>query len=205
VKKATPISQKSLRRMVETCDAGTLRDCRDHLLLVLGMGLMGRRSELVALNVDDVVEVDEGLLIYIAMSKTDKAAEGEEVAIEPGTYPGTDPVRALRRWREALASRGELRGRLLRGLRKGGHLLPSLSTEHVNKIVRERARLAELPNWQTYSAHSLRAGGLTSALQQGALLGVAARHGRWKDTSPVVNGYARMEDRWRDNPMRGVL
>lgn len=205
VKKATPISQDSLRRMVETCDLATVGGCRDHLLLTLGMGLMGRRSELVGLNLDDVVETDRGILVYIALSKTDKSGEGEEVAIENGTYEGTDPVRALRMWREILGSRGITSGRLLRSVGKGGRLGRSLSADAVNDVVKDRARRAGLSNPDSYSAHSLRAGGLTASLREGTPLGVAAAHGRWKPTSPVVNGYARTEDRWRDNAMRGVL
>lgn len=205
VKKATPISVDSLRRMIDTCDPNTLVGCRDHLLLVLGIGLMGRRSEIVALNMDDVTETERGLLVYIAVSKTDKAAEGEEVAIERGAFEGTDPVLAVRRWRDLLAVHGVVGGKLLRSVTKTGRIGEKLPPESVNDIVKDRAARAGLPNPDSYSAHSLRAGGMTAALRAGIPLGVAARHGRWKETSPVVVGYARTEDRWRDNAMRGVL
>jgi hypothetical protein len=31
-----------------------------------------------------------------------------------------------------------------------------------------------------------------------------ARHGRWKDGSPVLLGYLEDANRWTDNPMQGV-
>lgn len=205
-KMAPALSPTNLRRMIETCDLGTLLGARDRVLLVLGYGLMGRRSELVALNVSDVTEDEVGLLVYIGKSKTDQDAEGETVAVPRGAFDNTDPVAALHRWLEALASReGNPTGRLLRSLTKGGGLGRSLSPGAVSDVVKDRARRAELPNPDSYSAHSLRAGGPTAALRAGVPIGVAARHGRWKPTSPVVNKYARTEDRWRDNAMRGVL
>ena len=192
--------------MVATCDLDASVGCRDHLLLVLGMGLMGRRSELVALNLDDVWEdEDRGLVVYVGMSKTDKAAAGEEVAIERGVFDQTDPVASLRRWRAVLDDHGIRHGRLLRSVSFKGRIGERLPVKTVNAMLKARARQAGLVHPDGYSAHSLRSGGMTASLREGTPLGVAAAHGRWSPTSPVVIGYARTEDRWRDNAMRGVL
>lgn len=206
VRKATPISRESLRLMVETCDLAIPIGCRDHLILVLGMGLMGRRSELVSLNLDDVWEdEDRGLVVHIAMSKTDKAAAGEEVAIGRGIFDQTDPVASLRRWRAVLDAHAIRHGRLLRSISGKGRIGERLPVKTVNAMVKARARQAGLVNPDGYSGHSLRSGGMTASLREGTPLGVAAAHGRWSPTSPVVIGYARTEDRWRDNAMKGVL
>lgn len=204
-KMAPPISPTSLRLMLEVCDPTALVGTRDRALLTLGYGLMGRRSELVALHRHHVVrDGDDGLVVTIAQSKTDQDAEGDEVAVPRGVFEQTDPVAAVESWQEALDSRGA-QGRLFRSIDRHGRLGDHLSASVVNDIIKARAQQADLPNARAYSAHSLRAGALTAALRAGVPLGVAARHGRWSPTSPVVNQYARTEARWRDNAMKGVL
>jgi hypothetical protein len=56
----------------------------------------------------------------------------------------------------------------------------------------------------SYTAHSLRAGGATAAYRAGVVVSSIAEHGRWAKNSPVVLGYIRSVDKWRDNPMRGI-
>jgi hypothetical protein len=51
---------------------------------------------------------------------------------------------------------------------------------------------------------ALRAGGTTVAYAAGVPVSVIAAHGRWEKDSPVVLGYIRAVDRWRDNAMRDV-
>lgn len=171
---------------------------------MLGLAMMGRRSELVALSLDDVRETAEGLEITVRMSKTDQDAEGAEVALPYGQHPETCPVRVVRAWRDALAEQGITSGRLLRSMTRHGRVGASMSTDAVADVVRERAVAAGLPHARDYSAHSLRAGGATSAYKAGAPVSVIAAHGRWAEGSPVVLGYVRAVDRWKDNPMRRV-
>ncbi|GGM84730.1 integrase [Longimycelium tulufanense] len=204
VRKATPITVDALRAMIATTDPGTLIGLRDRVLCVLGLALYGRRSELTALQLYDLVEVDHGLLVYIRTSKTDQAARGVEVAIPYGTDPTTCPVRLVRAWRATLAEHGITTGPLLRSVDRHGNLGPSLSTDGLRRIVQGLARRAALPYPETYSAHSLRAGGATSSAQAGAPVSAIAAHGRWSPSSTVVHNYVRAVDQWRDNPLRGV-
>ena len=74
----------------------------------------------------------------------------------------------------------------------------------INDIVQRAAARAELPHAADYTAHNLRTGGATSAYRAWAPVSSIARHGRWAPNSPVVLGYIRSVDRWRDNPMRAV-
>ncbi|WP_246646602.1 FAD-dependent oxidoreductase [Nonomuraea ceibae] len=76
--------------------------------------LMGRRSELVALQRDDVREVAEGLEVTIRTSKTDKDSAGETIAIPRGSHPLTNPVAAWRDCLHVLDQAGHPTGRLLR-------------------------------------------------------------------------------------------
>jgi integrase len=203
-KQAPPIILDTLRAMIAATDSATLLGLRDRALLVLGFALMGRRSELAALDISDVTETADGLEVLIRMSKTDQDAVGEIVAIPRGTHPDTDPVRVLHAWLAALAEHGVEAGRLLRSVNRWGQLSDSISEDGINKAVRAAAERAGLPNPQTYSAHSLRAGGATAAYKAGAPISQITRHGRWADGSPTVNRYIRAADRWSDNAMRGV-
>lgn len=205
-RKAPPITLEAFRSMISVCDPDTLLGKRDRILLILGVALMGRRSELAALEAHDVTVTEDGLLIYIRQSKTDQDAKGEEVAVPYGVHADTDPVRALRSWRDAIEHHGITDGPLLRTVRSGsGTPRGPMNGHSINAAIRRLAIAAGLPHADRYTAHSLRAGGATMAYKAGAPISAIARQGRWKDGSAVVLGYIRAVDKWRDNPMRGVL
>lgn len=204
VKKATPISLDDLQKMIDACHPATYRGVRDRLILVLGWAGMFRRSELAALMFGDVHEVPDGLIVFVARSKTDKDALGAEVPIPPGTHPESDPVRLLRTYLEVAAAQGITSGRLFRGVTRGGRVTGDITDYAINELIKAAAVRAKLPNPSGYTAHSLRAGGATAAYRKGAAVSTIANHGRWAPNSPVVLGYIRSVDRWKDNPMRGI-
>uniref|UniRef100_UPI000781BBD0 site-specific integrase n=1 Tax=Herbidospora sakaeratensis TaxID=564415 RepID=UPI000781BBD0 len=164
-RQAPPLTIPDLRAMIEVCDLGTVTGLRDRLLLVLGLALMGRRSELVALTRADVREVRDGLEVRIGTSKTDKNSAGQIVAIPRGSHPLTDPVIVCRDWLhildQAAAADGQDTapggGRLLRRIDRHGIIGPSLTGESVNVIVAGLAVRADVPNAEAVTAHSLRA------------------------------------------------
>lgn len=203
-RQAPPVTIDTLRAMIDATPADTAAGARDRLVLVLGLAMMGRRSELAALALADVVETDDGLEVFVGRSKRDQDAKGAVVAVPRGSHPDTDPVRLLRRWRNVLAEQGHTSGRLLRSITRHGRIGDRLGADAINDIVRTAAVRAGLPQADTYTAHSLRAGGATSAYRAGAPVSSIARHGRWAPNSPVVLGYIRSVDKWRDNPMRAV-
>ncbi len=57
-----------------------------------------RRSELVALQVEDVVATQGGLRLRIRRGKTDRAGEGAEIGLPRGQHVETCPVRAFEAW-----------------------------------------------------------------------------------------------------------
>ncbi|MEV1178928.1 tyrosine-type recombinase/integrase, partial [Nonomuraea sp. NPDC049784] len=203
-REAPPITIDALRAMVSACDLAAPIGRRDRLLLVLGLALMGRRSELVALTREDVREVADGLEVTIRTSKTDKDSRGQTIAIPRGSHPLTDPVAAWRDWLHILDQAGHTTGKLLRRINRHGGIGPSLGADAVNVIVRDLAVRAGVPSAETVTAHSLRAGGATVAYAAGVPVAVIAKHGRWAPASPVVLRYIRAVDRWRDNAMRNV-
>ncbi len=204
-RKAPPVVIDSLRRMIDICDPDKAAGLRDRLLLVLGFALMGRRSELAALDTADVRLTPQGLVVLIRKSKTDQDAEGAEVFIPHGQHLDTDPVALVRAWLALLETTGKpTDGPLLRSVDRHGNIGGRMPEKSINEAVRRIAVRAAVPAADAYTAHSLRAGGATAAYKGGAPVSAIAAHGRWAEGSPVVLGYIRAVDKWTDNPMRGV-
>lgn len=203
-REAPPVTIPVLRAMVDSCPQDTAVGIRDRLVLVLGLALMGRRSELIALNRADVTQTDYGLDVTIRTSKTDKNSLGEVIAVPRGDHPLTDPVDAWLAWCRLLDEAGQHDGLLLRRLYVHDTIGRSLGGDAVNEIVRSCAIRAGVPRAEEYTAHSLRAGGATVAYAARHPISTIAKHGRWSPTSPVLLRYIRAVDRWRDNAMRNV-
>lgn len=85
-----------------------------------------------------------------------------------------------------------------------GRIGQDITGDAINRAIRRLAAADGVPGAEAYTAHSLRAGGATVAYATGVPVSVIARHGRWAANSPVVLGYIRAVDRWRDNAMRDV-
>jgi NAD-dependent dihydropyrimidine dehydrogenase PreA subunit len=68
---------------------------RDRALLLVGFAGTYRRSELVALNVEDVQVTGDGLVITLRRSRTDQEGEGRKGGLPYGSNPGTCPVCGL--------------------------------------------------------------------------------------------------------------
>jgi integrase len=100
-----PATHDLIARMIATCP-GTVIGLRDRALLAFGFTGAFRRSELVALAVEDLYEVGDGLRVLIRRSKTDQAGEGQEVAIPRGYH-----LRRLRRCRRGSRQRRSAPGR----------------------------------------------------------------------------------------------
>ncbi|MCJ2099716.1 site-specific integrase, partial [Methylobacterium sp. E-046] len=77
----------------------TLTGKRDRALLALGFAGAFRRSELVALNVEDLREDPEGLRVTVRRSKVDQEGRGFEKAIPHGRF--VRPVALVREWLDA--------------------------------------------------------------------------------------------------------
>jgi len=154
-----------LRTLLGVTPADTLAGLRDRALLLVGFAGGFRRGELVALDVEDVEETEEGLRLRIHRSKTDQEGEGREVGIPRGQKPETDPVRALRAWRAAAGIDG---GPLFRPVNRHDQIQDRrLTAEGVALVVKRAAERAGLDPAR-YAGHSLRSGLATAAAAGGA-------------------------------------
>ena len=84
VTRKAPATAETIRPSLPRCHAD-LRGLRDRALLVLGFAGALRRSELVALDVEDLEETAEGMHVRIKRSKTDQEGAGDFVSIPHGS------------------------------------------------------------------------------------------------------------------------
>jgi site-specific recombinase XerD len=193
-----PIVAELARAMALAAPAG-LKGLRDRALLLLGFAGAFRRSELVALDVADIVETEDGARVLIRRSKTDQEGAGETIAIARGSV--ACPVKALRAWLEAAEI---TEGPLFRPVAKGGRVAAErLSDKTVATVVKRYARRVGL-DAGAYSGHSLRAGFLTSAARRGASIFKMRDVSRHKSMD-VLQGYVRDADLFRDHAGAGLL
>jgi integrase len=177
-----------------------LGSLRDRALLLVGFAAALRRSELAALDYEDLRWVTEGLVVTIRRSKTDQEGAGRRVGVPYGSNPETCPVRAVSAWCQAARIDA---GRLFRPVNRGGRLSGTqLSAAAVNRIVqRAVARTGIDPT--PYSAHSLRAGLATAAAEAGVdERSIMAQTGHKSVT--VARGYIREGSLFRNNPAAQV-
>lgn len=161
----TPVVTAELRRLLATCDPHSPAGARDRALLLLGFAGGFRRSELVALDGEDLTETQDGLRVRIRRSKTDPEGAGREVGIPWGQHPETCPIRALAAWRELA---GVVEGAIFRPVDRHGNIGSERLTDRgVARVVQRAARAAGLDP-ANYAGHSLRAGLATAAAAGGA-------------------------------------
>jgi site-specific recombinase XerD len=140
-----------------------VRGRRDRAILLLGFAGAFRRSELVALDVADVVACPEGLRVTIRSSKTDQQGAGRVVGIPHGRG-ATDPVHAVQEW---IAAAALTDGPLFRSFAMcTGEMGGRLCARNVARLVQSTAARAGLAG--RFGGHSLRAGHATTAAANGA-------------------------------------
>jgi len=196
--KAAALSLADLRRLVATCDR-TPRGRRDRALLLFGFAGALRRSELVALQVEDVRPDKDGLRLRIRRAKTDQVGEGAEIGLPRGRHVETCPLLAFEAWQEA-AGRGA--GPLFRKISTAGNIgAAALHPDAVRRILLYRIRLAGMTQegFDRLSAHALRVGFITEAYAKGVRDEDIMRHTRHRDLR-TMRGYVRSAGLLADSP-----
>lgn len=165
-----PMLPATLRQIVEGLPDDP-RGRRDAAVMLLGFAGAFRRSELVALDVEDLEFVADGVVVTLRRSKTDQAGAGRRVGIPRLTTSDACPVAAVEAW---LSASGIITGPLFRGIDPTGTLAAGgLSDRSIALIVKRH-----LPAGVTegdFAGHSLRAGFVTAAAAGGASVKSIAR------------------------------
>jgi site-specific recombinase XerD len=187
-----------VRLMLDACPDSMI-GLRDKALLALGFAGAFRRSELIALRVEDLTEVPDGYRVTIRRSKTDQEGKGVTIAIPRGQQ--IQPVLHVQNWMQAAGITG---GLLFRPVRLGGAVAPGAIRAHdVARIVKQYAAKVGLDATEI-SAHSLRAGFITSAAEAGASVYRIQAVSRHKSMD-VLSAYVRAVDDFRDHAGAGFL
>jgi len=157
--------------------AARLAALRDRALLLTGLAGALRRSELVALDVEDVRFRAEAMVLRLHRSKGDQEGQGADVVIPRGTHLATCPVRAMEAW---LRRSGIEYGAVFRRITAAGTIEARLTGNGVWKVLRRRAATAGLTvdASERLSPHGLRAGFITEAYLHGALDEQVQAHAR---------------------------
>ena len=185
---------EDLEQMLQRIPKDTHAGRRDRALLLTGIAGAFRRSELVALDVQDIRFVPEGMLVSIRRSKTDLEGQGATLAIAYGDRPDFCAVRALRTWFE---NAGISAGPIFRRVRAGDRLTGDRLTDRsVALIVKRHAEPLGLDP-ELFAGHSLRSGGITAAVREGHDERALARLSRHKNID-VLRGYIRRESAFED-------
>jgi site-specific recombinase XerD len=161
----TPALAPMVQKMLDSCGDDVV-GVRDRALISVAFACALRRSDLVALNVDDIIKVPGVLRITIRRSKTDQQGAGQVIALPRGVH--MRPVEALQDWRQAAEvtfGQGLFRAVLL-----GGRLQASWTPECLCRRAKLYAAKVGLDP-RTIGAHSMRSGVITSAAEHARISG----------------------------------
>lgn len=156
-----------LELLVTVAKQKPLKAARDKALLLVGFAGAFRRSELVALRVEDITPHAHGLEFAIVKSKTDQEGAGRTVFIPLAKSEERCPVRVLQYWLEVA---GIGHGALFRPVNRHDKLMgdKQLTPQSVALIVKQAVRNAKGPEVaHLFSGHSMRAGYVTTAAEIG--------------------------------------
>ena len=208
---AAPTSRKDAAtvEVVRMLLAATARDdspknIRDAAIISLGFTGAFRRSELSALDIEDlkwtVRSSEEILILNVRRSKTDQEAQGMQKAIFPGRDEAASPTALLKRWLSLVEPQ---EGPLFRRVLKSGQVTDErLSAQSMRLVVLQAASVAGLS--LDLSAHSLRIGFVTTAIRQGKTERSIMNQTGHRSVQ-TLRGYFHRENAIEDNAAKGIM
>ncbi|WP_432485146.1 tyrosine-type recombinase/integrase [Kineococcus esterisolvens] len=168
VRRVEAVLTRTLGDLVAPLQEDSVMDARDRALLVVGFAGALRRSELAALDVEDVARTPEGLRVTVR-GRDDGQGKGDggrrQVDLPWGEHRATCPVRSWETW-ASLA--GLTTGPAFRSMTKGGRSLKPrrMTGEAIADVVKRRAAAIGMDP-ATVAGHSLRSGFVASAVRYG--------------------------------------
>lgn len=200
--KAPPLLPEHLIKVVNHLVKQTpLWASRDNALLQVGFLGALRRSELVAIRMENINWLASGIEILIPQSKTDQLNKGQYCAIPNGNEQ-LCAVRALKTWIEQANIKD---GYIFRRVHRGNKISDlNITPDTVNELLKKHTLAAGIENAATFSSHSMRRGLATTASRNGASLAAIMRQGRWKQVDTVME-YIEAAQRFEENAAAQVL
>ena len=185
-----PILINDLKLIINAIDKdkNQINRLKNRALLLIGFAGGFRRSELVAILLDDVEFVSEGVKIFVKRSKTDQSGEGMTKGIPYFSKPDYCPVISLKNW-------------IQEGKIKSGKIF-DMSDKNVALTVKKYAEMAGLDQ-NRYSGHSLRSGFATSTAELGAEeRSIMAMTGH--KTTQMVRRYIKEANLFKNNALNKI-
>ena len=200
-KKPILINQlKSIINVIDQQKIDEIKKARDKSLIVVGFGGGFRRTELIAIDHEDLEFVPEGVKITIKRSKTDQFGEGMTKGLPYFSNENYCPVINLKKWLELSNITS---GPVFRRFAKGSTLTNyRLTDQSVALIIKDYLNLAGIEN-KNYSGHSLRSGFATVAAESGANeRSIMAMTGH--KTTQMVRRYIREANIFKNNALNKI-
>jgi integrase/recombinase XerD len=183
-------AKQDARKLLDLPDADTLEGLRDRAILSVGLQVGLRRAEIAALRVGDLHQ-NRG---YDSLRVVRKGGRRDALAINPQT------AARLRAYLERSGHAEDMDGPLFRPLKHNGkqsHTRRAMSPDAIDRVVRRHA--AALGLARGYSAHSMRATFITTALDNGAPLEDVQKAAGHRDASTT-----KLYDRRGYNPEKAA-
>ncbi len=192
-----PILFETLHIIMDSMQGDSPTLIRDRALILLGFAGAFRRSELVAINVENLTFTLQGLIVFIPKAKSDQLGQGETVAIPFAPDRNICAVKAVKEWIDCMHL---VSGPLFRPFKKNKQLRDMrLTGNAVAVIVKKYVKAAGFDHSQ-FAGHSLRRGFATSAAQHNVdVLGIMkqTRH----KSEKMVHRYIEQGKLFTDNPL----
>ncbi len=183
-------SKAQARKMLDAPAADTIEGLRDRALLSVGLQVGFRRAEIAALKVSDLHQ-NRG---FDSLRVIRKGGRKEALAINP------QAAQRIRAYLDLAGHAADLDGPLFRPLKHNGKRQEArrpMSPDNIDRIVRRFA--ARLGLERGYSAHSMRATFITTALENGASLEDVQKAAGHRDPSTT-----KLYDRRGYNPEKSA-
>lgn len=204
--KKTALTADLLKLAVEAIDTRTLQGKRDRAIMLLGFALAARRSEIAALNVEDLAYNSTGLVVTIRFSKTNQTGKPEEIGVPIVADDKLCAVRAVSAWIEASGIRS---GALFRAFKSGGKGHPTtITTDRIQGrgialLVQRLTGRADIPG--DFAAHSLRSGFITTAAQTPGVTEARIMDVSRHKNTKILRGYVRRANIMDDTPLAAMF
>ena len=187
-KKPIMINELKLIVNVINKDKNEKRRLKNRALILVGFAGGFRRSELVAIDYEDIDFVTEGVKIFVKRSKTDQSGEGMTKGIPYFSNSDCCPVISLKEW----LKESEI---------KSGKIF-DMADKSVALTIKKYAAIAGLDS-NKYSGHSLRSGFATSTAELGAEeRSIMAMTGH--KTTQMVRRYIQEANLFKNNALNKI-
>ncbi len=192
-----PILMETLPLLADMLTGDDLVTLRDKALLFLGFAGAFRRSELVAVQREDITFTPQGMVVFIPQSKGDQMGAGSQIAIPYSPDRATCTVRAVRTWIDAA---GITSGPLFRGFKRNLQLRDTQLNDRAVAVIVKKYMAGLGLNPDDFAGHSLRRGFATSAAQHDLDTLAIMRQTRHK-SEKMVHRYIEQGNIFKENPL----